>query len=100
MAEKRSKSVDYRSTFKTENGKKVLLDLNKYCFGSKSYIDTSKKLRTNADGTTIIGVSPVDPLEIARFEGRREVLLYILKQIKMDNIDIIDEFIDGDIEGF
>lgn len=100
MTEKRSKSVDYRSTFKTENGKAVLHDLNKFCFGSRGYIDTTKKLKTSENGSTIVGVSPVDPLEIARFEGRREVLLYILRQTKLDGLQIIDEFLDDDMEDF
>ena len=99
MSEKRSKSVDYRTVFKTENGKAVLNDLNKYCFGSRSYIDTSKKMTVN-DAGSIVSVSPVDPLELARFEGRREVLLYILKQTKLDGIDTIEDFLDDDLMEF
>lgn len=99
MLEKKSISVDYRSVFKTENGKNVLNDLNKFCFGSRSYIDTTKKMTVN-DAGGVVSVSSVDPLELARFEGRREVLLYIMRQTKMNNIDTIDQFLDDEMEDF
>lgn len=100
MAEKKSKSVDYRSCFKGEDGKSILADLNRFCFGTRGYLDTTKKLSTSEDGHSIVGVSQIDALEMARFEGRREVLIYILTQCKLDSIDIIDEFLEDEMEGF
>lgn len=69
-------------------GTEVIRDLADFCFINKSYIDTSKKLSTSQDGSKIIGVSNVDPLELARFEGRREVFLYIQGRLKLKYDDL------------
>lgn len=97
MTQKRSKSVDYKAVFGNESGKAVLSDLNKLCFGTNGYLDFSKKASTSSDGK-VMGLSNIDPLEIARFEGRREMFLYILRTIKADNYNELDELIDMEME--
>lgn len=88
------KHVTYNHAFGNEHGIEVLEDLSEFCFFEKSYIDTAKKLTTSEDGRRIVGVSQIDPLELARFEGRREVYLFIKNMMKKQPED--QETIDYD----
>jgi len=92
-----SKASDFRVVFQGETGKAVLNDLNAFCYGTKSYIDTSKKVTIDSDGR-VTQVSQTDPYDIARYEGRREVLMYILKKIREKDIDILEDFIDEEFD--
>lgn len=65
----------YKSLFLTPRGKKVLLDLAKFC----KYDDT---------------VFDKDALSMARNEGRRQVFLYILNQINYDVEALMSEDFD------
>lgn len=61
-----NRSNDYKQTFGTEYGKKVLQDLMGICnYNSSTFVKN-------------------DPQESAYLEGHRRVLLHILAQIKMD----------------
>lgn len=56
----------------TPHGRVVIADLTKFCRGLTSTTIVSPITRT------------VDPIASAQAEGRREVLLYILKEAKLD----------------
>lgn len=56
-----NRSINYTTTFNTDQGKEVLKDLAKVC---------------NAYGASYV---TGDPMETARNEGRREVYNYIMK---------------------
>ena len=71
----KQKQVAYRKVFGNEMGRKVIEDLNIFCNGTKSH-------RTN------------DPMELMRFEGRREVFLQIINMLKIDIVDVYEEYID------
>lgn len=76
------KHIVYTHAFDTEYGKEILEDLSNFCFAERAYLDTSKKISMSQDGKNIIGVSQIDSHEIARFEGRREVFLFIKNMMK------------------
>ena len=95
-----AKNGDYRAVFASETGREVLRDLNKFCFGTVGYLDSAKTVKTSQDGQRTVGLSSIDPLEIARFEGRREVLTMILRRIRHKDLEALEEFIDDEVEGW
>jgi hypothetical protein len=64
-------SSDYRKTFKTASGKHVLMDLYEKCHGMNTTLPTSG-----------------NPFEMARNEGKRVVMLYIVDKLKEDDQDL------------
>ena len=69
--EARKKVINIKNCFDTESGKEVLKDLKSYCM----WMTPTFQKR---------GDAPADPLEMAFLEGRRDVITYILRYIKMD----------------
>ena len=67
-----NKFRDYQALFNTDTGKKILKDLEHY---------------TNMKGT---GFS-LEPLEMARIAGMREVYIYIEKRVETDLNQLFDE---------
>lgn len=90
-----AKVSDFRAVFSNDAGKSVLEDLNVFCYGTKGYLDVSKKVTLDSNGN-VTQVSQTDPYDIARYEGRREVLMYILRKIREKDLGIIEDFIDGE----
>jgi hypothetical protein len=62
---------DYRKTFKSASGKHVLMDLYDKCHG----MSTTLPMNGN-------------PFEMARNEGKRVVLLYVVDKLKDDDQDL------------
>ena len=69
----KDKVTDYRLTFGNEAGKTVLADLRNFCFATKTTFNGGK----TANQT-------LDPLYLARMEGRREVFLQVMGILKVD----------------
>lgn len=66
----------YKEVFGSPAGKEVMADLNVFC-----------------NGTKVHGAN--DPMELMRLEGRREVLLEIVKMLKIKNIEtVFEDYID------
>lgn len=61
----------------SNEGQLLLEDLMDYC----SFLDT-----------TITGDGPIDALELARREGRRQVFLYIVKNAKLEVDDLMTAY--------
>lgn len=64
----------YRLTFGHEPAKDVLADLRIFCCATK----------------TTAPISPIDPIQMAINEGRRQVFLHILTYMKVDIEDVYD----------
>jgi hypothetical protein len=62
---------DYRKTFKPASGKHVLMDLYDKCHGMSTTLPQTG-----------------NPFEMARNEGKRVVLLYIVDKLKEDDQDL------------
>lgn len=62
---------DYQAVFNNVRAHDVLSDLRVFCYGTKSAFNS-------------------DPLEMARREGRREVFMRIMNQLKVDYGEIYD----------
>ena len=69
------KQIIYKHVFGSEYGKIVLSDLVALCFGTVTTFSS-------------------DPLEFARREGKREVLLEILTMLKVDLGEVFDEYLE------
>lgn len=82
MNEKDLQTV-YRLTFGDETGKDVVEDLERFCFGSITTFSVANK----EDGS-------IDPYQLARLEGRREVLTRIMNFLKIDLSDLYDDYIE------
>ena len=72
----------YRHTFGNEMGKDVLRDLELFCFGSLTTFTSSLKEDNS-----------VCPLQLARMEGRREVLTKIMIELKIDINQLYDDYV-------
>lgn len=70
----KDKQVIYRQVFGSEAGKEVLRDLNVFCNGTKAHKGDN----------------------IERQEGRREVFLQIMRMVKIDIIEVFEEYIEDD----
>lgn len=67
----KDKAKAYRLTFGNETGKEVIADLRRFCCGTKTTFSTDSTGR-------------LDPLHLARMEGRREVFLQIMTIMKVE----------------
>lgn len=77
LEDQRQKVISFKKFFGTEEGKEVMTDLM-----NRFYI------------LNPLPISP-DPLELARAEGKREVVLYLLSRARMD-IDALDKLLKGE----
>lgn len=69
-----AKVIDYKVTFSTEEGKRVLFDLMKSCGMDTSSFDEN-------------------PLNMAYREGQRNVVLHIMNKLKID-VEKLTKFIE------
>jgi hypothetical protein len=79
--------IDYKKTFESERGQKVLLDLMKEASMVGSTIGTK-------DGSICVNQTFVN-------EGARNLVLYILKKLKFNEeklLKVIEESVKGDLD--
>ena len=67
----KDKRMTYIRVFENEAGKEVLSDLRAFCFATKTTAVKGDDKR-------------IDPYEMMRYEGRREVFLQIMNLLKVD----------------
>lgn len=82
IMEKYAKQVDYKTTFGTEHGKRVLKDLMN-CF---HVVNGTTLARPHPNGPSMI-----DPYLSIYNEGQRSVVVGIMKMLSEDTIDFMRE---------
>ena len=75
----KDKQALYKEVFGSPAGQEVLADLNIFCNGTSFH---------NTD----------DPMKLMRLEGRREVLIEIVKMLKLKNLEVFfEDYIDPEL---
>lgn len=73
----KDKQALYKQVLGTPSGQELLADLNFFCYGTRGMID-----------------GPIDAMELARREGRREVFMQIMSLLKVNHNGMFDEYVE------